>query len=275
MKYVILRDDDTNALTPIDCLERLYRPYLDKGLPVSLATIPNVCTDATWAEGKPELFLMAKSGTVPKNLPIGVNSELVDYLKSNSGFHILQHGCRHEFVNKTYEFAQNNRRDISSRLDEGIKYLREAGFPRPNAFVAPNDQLSRTSFEEVAKRFRVVSTGWYELNRLPIGWWPKYALRKMLRAPHWKIGQTILLTHPGCHLSYHNSYDTMLDQIKNSIESRRLTVLVTHWWEYFRNNTPDEPFIDLLHETADYLARRKDLKVISFDDLAEQKISLN
>jgi predicted deacetylase len=275
MKYVILRDDDTNALTPIECLERLYRPFLDQGLPVNLATIPNVCTDATWAEGKPELFLMAKRGTVPKHLPLGSNAKLVDYLKSNSGFHILQHGCRHEFVNQTFEFAQENRWDISSRLDEGLKHLLDAGFPRPNAFVAPNDQLSRTSFEEVAKRFQVLSTGWYELGRLPVSWWPKYALKKTLGAPHWKIGRTILLTHAGCDLSYHNSYDTMLDKIKASIDSRKLTVLVTHWWEYFRENQPDERFINLLHETADYLARHKDLKVISFRDLAQQKISLN
>ncbi len=275
MKYVILRDDDTNALTPIDYLERLYRPFLDKGLPVNLATIPNVCTEATWAEGKPELFLMAKNGATPKNLPLGSNKKLVEYLRENSGFHVLQHGCRHEFVNKTYEFAQTNRWDISSRLDEGTKYLMDAGFDRPIAFVAPNDQLSKTSLEEVSKRFRVLSTGWYELGRLPISWWPQYALKKTLRTPHWRVGQTILLTHPGCHLSYHKSYATMLDEIKNSIESRRLTVLVTHWWEYFRNNKPDEPFINLLHETADYLARRKDLKVISFDDLAEENISLN
>ena len=37
MRYVILRDDDTNALTPIECLETLYRPFLDRGLPVNLA----------------------------------------------------------------------------------------------------------------------------------------------------------------------------------------------------------------------------------------------
>ncbi|MEO7676277.1 MAG: hypothetical protein ABIV39_05880, partial [Verrucomicrobiota bacterium] len=128
MKYVILRDDDTNALTPVDYLERLYRPFLDKGLPVNLATIPNVSTDATYAEGKPELFLMAKTGAAPKTLPLASNDRLVKYLLENSDFHILQHGCRHEFVNHTYEFAQQNRGDISSRLDEGIKHLVEAGF---------------------------------------------------------------------------------------------------------------------------------------------------
>ncbi len=275
MKYVILRDDDTNALTPINYLERLYRPFLDKGLPVNLAAIPNVSTEATWAEGKPELFLMAKSGSEPKNLPLGSNARLVEYLQNNSGFHILQHGCRHEFVNKIYEFAQENRWDIASRLNEGTKHLLDAGFPKPTTFVAPNDQLSRVSFEEVSKRFRVVSTGWYELSRLPLGWWPKYAWKKIARTPHWSVGNTLLLTHPGCHLSYHKAYGTMMKEIIKSIDSRKVTVLVTHWWEYFRNNTPDEPFINLLHETAYYLSRRKDLKVISFSDLAEQNIALN
>ena len=32
MKYVIIRDDDTCALTPIECLETLYRPFLDRSL---------------------------------------------------------------------------------------------------------------------------------------------------------------------------------------------------------------------------------------------------
>ena len=62
MRYVILRDDDTNALTPIECLERLYRPFLDSGLPVNLAVIPDVATNALTPEGRPEGFLFAKNG---------------------------------------------------------------------------------------------------------------------------------------------------------------------------------------------------------------------
>src|SRR6185436_2469991 len=62
MHYVVLRDDDTNALTPIECLERLYRPFLDRGLAVNLATIPNVCTDVRYGEGILEGFLMTKNG---------------------------------------------------------------------------------------------------------------------------------------------------------------------------------------------------------------------
>lgn len=275
MKYVILRDDDTNPLTPIHYLERLFRPFLDRGMPVNLATIPNVNTEALHCDGGTELFLMAKTGPMPKYLPIGSNQKLVNYLKENSGFHILQHGCRHEFVNERTEFDRDDRRDISARLDDGKKLLLEAGFPCPSTFVAPYDKLSRTSLEEVSKRFQVLSSGWYELGRLPVTWLPNYALKKILSQPHWRVGRTILLTHPGCHLSYHRSYNTMLDEIKKSIDSRRLTVLVSHWWEYFRDNKPDEPFIDVLHETASYLAKRKDIRVISFADLAKENIALN
>jgi hypothetical protein len=35
MHYVILRDDDTCAYTPPACLERLYRPFLERGMPVT------------------------------------------------------------------------------------------------------------------------------------------------------------------------------------------------------------------------------------------------
>ena len=51
MKYVIIRDDDTNALTPIECLETLYRPFLERSLSVNLATIPNVRSDVFLPNG--------------------------------------------------------------------------------------------------------------------------------------------------------------------------------------------------------------------------------
>src|SRR6187397_822978 len=57
MHYVVLRDDDTNATTPVECLEQLYRPFLDRGLPVNLAVIPDVRLDAARADGSKEEFL--------------------------------------------------------------------------------------------------------------------------------------------------------------------------------------------------------------------------
>jgi hypothetical protein len=269
--YVILRDDDTNALTPVECLERLYRPFLNRGLPVSLATIPEVRTSVMLPNGEPEGFLLAKHGQVPETIPIGDNKKLVKYLLENPGYHILQHGCHHDF----FEFDSDDRADILHRLEQGTRTLVAAGFPRPYTFVAPYDKLSEASLREVAKHFCVLSTGWFELGRLPVSWWPRYCLKKLRRAPHWHVRHTALLSHPGCLLSCNRPYETMFDQIKARIENQKLTVLVTHWWEYFRKNQPDEPFIRVLHQTADYLANQPDIRVIACDDLIEQNVPLN
>jgi hypothetical protein len=275
MRYVILRDDDTNALTPVDYLERLYRPFLDRGLPVNLATIPNVRTDITYGDGIPEGFLVARNGASAKFMPIGAQPKLVRYLLDNPGYHIVQHGYSHEFIRGDCEFEQEDRREVIDRLEKGAALLKEAGFPDSETFVAPYDRFTSISMEEVAKRFRLISTSWFEWGRLPRSWWPALALKKLSRQPHWQVGSTILLSHPGCHLSYHRSYDSILDTIHSSIQSRRLTVLVTHWWEFFRENQPDKAFIEVLHQTADYLANASDVKVVSFDDVAAGRIPLN
>jgi len=176
----------------------------------------------------------------------------------------LQHGCDHSL----FEFGSDQRADIANRLEQGTAALIAAGFRQPQTFVAPYDRFSRVSLSEVAKRFNVISAGWFELRRLPYAWWPQYVMKKMLKRPHWKVGRTILLTHPGCLLSYQRSYPTMLESVKKQVESQRLTVLVNHWWEYFRDGKPDTPMIGILHATAEWLASNPNVRVISFDDLA-------
>lgn len=270
MHYVILRDDDTNAFTPAAWLDMLYRPMLDRGLPVNLATIPEVSTCATMSDGSPEGFLVAKNGTKKERRAIGENPELVSYLQSNSSYRIVQHGCHHDYL----EFDNPSSVEVSRRIDHGTERLLDAGFARPQTFVAPYDKLSRASLQAVSKRFRILSTGWFELRRLPYSWWPRYAMKKLQGEPHWQIGQTLLLSHPGCLLSYHRTFSTALQGIVHWVERNQVTVLVTHWWEYFRTGKPDEPFIDFLHETLRHLAKRPDVQIISFDDLLDGKIGL-
>jgi len=290
MHYVIIRDDDTNALTPVECLERLYRPFLDRGLPVNLAVIPDVALDARMANGQPEGFLggggppeldrvspvngEAKTRAEPPALratrPIGANASLVHYLRENPGFKVVQHGCHHEYA----EFDRKDRREVAARLDRGADLLEDAGFSRPATFVAPHDRLSRTSLGEVQRRFKVLSTGWFELRRTPLSWWPQYALKKLRNSPHWRVGQTILLSHPGCLLSCHRTYSTMMGGILQQLRVNRLTVLVTHWWEYFRGGVPDVTFIDFLHETASHLATCPETRVIAFEDLISGAVEI-
>jgi uncharacterized protein DUF2334 len=300
MHYVIIRDDDTNAFTPTNCLERLYRPFLNAGLPVNLAVIPDVNVNAAMASGQPEAFLRIKGGNgmhaatlesethgkstavlaraqinrhevAEHTRPIGRNQELVRYLLDNPGFHIVQHGCHHDY----FEFDHRSRAELAARLDHGACALMSAGFPRPHTFVAPHDKLSRAGLLEVRRRFKVLSTGWFEWRRLPYFWWPSYLVKKARRSPHWRIGNTLLLSHPGCLLSYQRTYRTMMAGIVHYLKTQRLTVLVTHWWEYFRDREPDEAFISFLHETASYLTSHPNLKVISFADLINSRIPLN
>lgn len=206
-----------------------------------------------------------------RHAPIAENQVLVRYLKENPGFKIIQHGCHHDYL----EFDSNDPVEIARRLDSGKRHLLEAGLEPADAFVAPYDRLSRPALREVRARFRVLSTGWYELRRLPIGWWPGYLVKKLRHDPHWRVGQTLLLSHPGCILSCQRAFSTMLGRITYYTQTQQLTVLVTHWWEYFLNGQPNEEFIDLLHETASFLATHPNVKVISFADLVKSKLPLN
>jgi hypothetical protein len=270
MHYVIIRDDDTNAFTPVECLDTLYRPLLDRGLPVNLATIPEVSTSAKMSDGRPEGFLVKKNGTQAATMPLSGSPKLVEYLLANPLYHIVQHGCHHDYL----EFDCPSEGEVTRRLEHGTRQLMEAGFKRPETFVAPYDKLSRASLSAVSERFEVLSTGWYELRRLPYSWWPRYALKKWRRTPHWRVGRTLLLSHPGCLLSYHRSFSRALQGIVYCLERNQVTVLVTHWWEYFRSGEPDEPFIEFLHETLRHLANRSDVRMVTFADLLNAGIEL-
>jgi len=279
MKYVVIRDDDTCALTPIECLETLYRPFLDRGLPVNLATIPNVRSDVFYPQGplvgQPEGFLVAAKGVKPGTYPIGSNEKLVDYLRTNRSYKIVHHAYHHEFVNGRPEFDNPDGEDVARRIEAGTKYLREAGFLRTTTFVAPYDMITRAAYVEIAKRFQLISTGWFQLSRTPIQWWPQFFRRKIRRRKHWEVNGTKLLGHPGCLLSYHRAPATILPAIENAIAARKLTVLVTHWWEFYRDGEPDQKLIQVLHETAEYLGSNEEIKVVSFDDVANGSVPID
>ncbi len=100
-------------------------------------------------------------------------------------------------------------------------------------------------------------------------------MKRLQHHPHWRAGGAILLSHPGCLLSYHHPYDGMAATVDRAVSGARLTVLVTHWWEYFRGGTADEKFIGVLHEVAERLAARNDVKVVSFSAVANGDVPLN
>lgn len=270
--YVILRDDDTNALTPVASLERLYRPFLERRLPVNLAVIPEVRRATTDPQGRREGFVPPGDGE--PTAPLIRSPELVRYLKANPNLHLVQHGCHHD----CFEFAISDPREIARRFDRGAQGFAEAGLAVPATFVAPHDRFSPASLAAAAERFAVVSSGWFEWRRLPPNWWPRYAVKKFFRQPHWRVGGTVLLSHPGCLLSYQRPTETMLANLQRAVLSQRVTVLVTHWWEYFHGGVENEAFVRVLHSFAEWLAEgvaRGEVRVLPFAALADEKIPLH
>lgn len=264
MHYVILRDDDTSALTPIGSLERLYRPFHDRNLPVNLAVIPEVRTDVRTPDGRLEGYITSGEPWGQPIAPLAANRGLVDYLLSEPGYQVLLHGCHHDYL----EYEDTDSLKLAEKITLGLRRLEEAEMGAPAAFVAPYDRFSRQAYCEVAARFPVISTGWFEASRLPRRWWPAYARAKLLGRPHFRAGRTALMSHPGCLLSYHRPYGEMLQRVRTAVEGSELTVLVTHWWEYFRDGVADEPFIAVLHGVAEWLSKQRDVKVVSFKDVA-------
>ncbi len=271
MHYVILRDDDTCAFTPPGCLERIYRPFLDRGMAVSLATIPEVRTDVRTADGLLEGYLSSGIGPDVPLAPIGLNRRLVDYIRSERGYHIAQHGCHHDI----FEFGGTDSCELARRLDWGARLLGEAGLMRVEAFVAPYDRFSPAAFIEVAARFDVISSGWFEVGRVPVRWWASYALKKLRRHRHWSAGGHHLLSHPGCLLSFKRPRGTMLESVRRAVESTSLTVLVSHWWEFYPLGVPDDELIGVMHEVADWLSSRKDIRVVTFGAVASGGVPVN
>lgn len=263
MQYVILRDDDTNALTPVDCLETLFRPFLDRGLPVTLSIIPHVKTTVIRPDGKLEAFLMARKSDTPETLPIGSCPQLIQYILDNPGYHVAQHGYHHEVE----EFASPDGEELARRLDAGIRDFIQAGLPRARAFVAPQDKLSKAALIQLKARFPIISSSWFELSQIPLSWWPYYAVKKALRQEHWRVGKTQLLTRPVQQISYLQPYDTILECVRQQVRAHSLLILLTHWWEFFRDGRRDERLISVLHQVADFLSTDPNVRVISFDDL--------
>ena len=270
MHYVAIRDDDTCAFTPPACLERIYRPFLGRGMPVNLAVIPEVRTDVRTPDGRPEEFLAGGGGPDAPLAPIGQARGLVDYVRGEPGYHVVQHGCHHDL----FEFGDTNREELARRLDLGAGLLGEAGFARPVAFVAPYDRMSRAAYVEAAVRFPVISTGWFEARRLPRRWWPAFAAKKLGHRAHWRAGGSCMLSHPGCLLSYTRPRAGMLDSVRAAVEGASLTVLVMHWWEFFRGGTADEGLIDVAHGVASWLGSRPDIRVVSFGEVAAGRVPL-
>jgi len=277
VRYVLIRDDDVNALTPPEHLERLHRPFLDRGLPVNLAVIPKVYSDLSLPGGAPAGFLVAKRGNPPKALTLATNATLVQYLRANPGYHLAMHGYHHserEFGPDGGLTPRGHRRDIAYRLERGMKLFHEMGLPAPVAFVPPDNALCRVSLVELARQFRVISSDQFVYADVPWNWSLGYGWRALFSAPHWRAGRTRFLTHPPSPVWGLADGASMVSAVEALVARQRLTVLPLQWWEFYPGNEPNPGAIAAYHALAEWPAQRSDVKAVTFLDVAEGRVPL-
>lgn len=271
MKFVILRDDDANATTPPEWISACVGPFVDKGLPVQLAVIPEVDTQIRIVDGSLEGFLTGSMAGTPGVAPISMNTKLVDYIRNQPLLGVVQHGLTHRILDGRFEFDEPDSTKVARWLDRGTRCLLDASFPKPKTFVAPQDTLSRPAFREVVRRFRHYSTGWFQRSRLPIEVWPQWLCSRLSGAPDvWKVGGLTLFSHPGCLLSCNRPVDGMASVIIDRIRAHVCTVVVLHHWEYWRNGVADRVRLDVLGELAEFLEKSREVEVVTFDRAAER-----
>ena len=270
MNLVLLRDDDANATTPPEHLERLYRPFLARGFPVNLSVIPEVRCNVRMPDGRLEGFLHAPFAGRADTIPIARNRDLVTYLLQEPGYRVAQHGLHHDLPSGRFEFDRDDLRDLRDRIERGLQRFEEAGLPRPCAFVAPQDRLSRAAIAILPRYFRVISGSWYSLERIPVVWWPAYLVQKKVwRRDGFRIGGAWFLSHPGCRFRPGRDPDAARREVLALIERRAWTVVVLHHWEFFRADREDAARVRALHAFAEDLASRPHVRVVSFQDLFE------
>ncbi|NUN15380.1 MAG: DUF2334 domain-containing protein [Myxococcales bacterium] len=271
MRLVILRDDDANATTPLHWIQACVGPFVDRGLPVQLAMIPEVATDIRLADGRLEGFLTGPMAGLRRVVPISANTALVDYVRGQRLLGVVQHGLSHRIVGNRFEFDEADSGKVAQWLDRGTRCLLDASLPKATTFVAPQDTLSRGGFTEVRRRFRQYSTGWFERSRLPVALWPKLLWMRVNEATAvWKTEGITLFSHPGCLLSYNKPVNSMASTVIDHIRNQVCTVLVLHHWEYWLNGFPDELRLDVLAEIAEFLEKSRDIEVVTFDCAAER-----
>jgi hypothetical protein len=128
MKFVI-RDDDVNYFSKPSDIIRWYDDIFTQAIPVGFAAIPFVKPSG-------DKYPIPMPAT-DEEYPISKNTELLDYIKSNSLIEILQHGTTHETKDEVFEYQRE--KDFLEDIKRGKTEL-EAAFDRQvSVFVPPHD----------------------------------------------------------------------------------------------------------------------------------------
>ena len=242
VKYILIRDDDANFFTRPEMLEEVYGFIFENNIPINFAIIPAVNSAAKtessyFGAGTPEPFLPVEIAGEDKQFPITGNPDLLQFLNSLKRKEFLLHGLEHAGKSGKYEFESDDKNVIEDKLIKGTNIFKEAFGVAPETFVAPQDKYSRTALTQIKSRFKTLSMGWVDSSRIPFILYCRYLQMKLTGRNYICDGEFLITEHPGCMFSKFMDINEMSKKLDEYIAAHRMTVIVTHHWEFFENGT--------------------------------------
>jgi len=292
MVDVVIRDDDVSYFTKPQCLEHIYRPLLELGLPINLAVIPIMHAqsyDALQIQGCSALNDPVKPIKYDKKylMLVGENVDLVDFVKQHN-FEVLQHGLMHEKFQRSSmfipEFCINNAVELQRRAELGIKILSKTFGKSPRFFVPPWDVLSKQGYDVISKLFDgvILATMSFDgrnsinkfLNfvphRLPFNFVPSFYICRMKRKNYCIFREKFLvLEHRGLSLWTNFNEETLFDMFKDFSLKWRTIVIVNHHWLLASNPT----LLDMWYKLVNYILSDDRFNIVSISDLYKKLVN--
>jgi len=289
---IIIRDDDVSYFTKPQCLENIYRPLLELGLPINLAVIPIMYTQSYVALRIQDYFALNEPVKPVKYdkkylMLVGENEDLVDFVKQHN-FEVLQHGLMHEKFQKhsTFipEFCINNAVELQRRAELGIKILSKTFGKRPRFFVPPWDVLSKQGYDVTSKLFDGVLLASMALSgrrnigklldffprHLPFNFIPSFFVYRM-KGKNYCIfrGKFLVLEHRGLSIWTNFNEEALFDMFKYFSLKWRNIVIVNHHWLLASN----PKLLDMWYKLVNYILSDDRFNIVSISDLYKKLVN--
>jgi Uncharacterized protein conserved in bacteria (DUF2334) len=239
MTIFLLRDDDANATTDPQRLERAYAPLLDAGHALNLSVIPEVALDTRAPDGVRERFLSEDSPDDDRVVPLTADAPMARWLRAHRvNVEPLVHGLTHRRVRAGTEFGALDEQAAGARMDRGRKLLEAAVHGAVSGFVAPWDAMSNGAIVAASTRFRVLSTSWLDRSKLPVRWWGAHYAERLRKSETLRLGDAWVVRHRGGPIGAELDPSAVASVVDRLAHRAEVCVIVLHHWMFWGSSEP-------------------------------------
>jgi peptidoglycan/xylan/chitin deacetylase (PgdA/CDA1 family) len=263
MTIFLIRDDDPNATTDPERLERTYAPLLDAGLKIAFSVIPRVALDTKDPAGERERFIDRAWRDAPDEVMLTHGAPLSAWLRAHAGeVDVMMHGLSHRRVRGGTELGALTREEADARFVQGRDILRTALGHAPAGIVAPWDAYSRGSLLAATDHFSLVSTSYVDRVRLPPEAWPAHVMERITRRETLRVNGSWVVRHRGGRFDGRTNPGVVPGVLAELAKDAEVAVIVLHHWMFWDGPSPHPVVVALanalrrerVHGVADVVA---------------------